>query len=165
MSEPTMPEPLEVPRLRDPIPNLFDKFGGAAALKRVVTDYCTRLLATPSTRRCYGNSPMPQIIEHSFALFALVLGKPVDDFDFAPMRLVFAEHQITQHAYEEMVLVMRHVLLAGGMVSRDASIAINVLDIHCEHVFGIPALRQVRSPFSGVDRRKLPRAPKAPSAS
>ncbi len=144
-------------RLTDPIPNLLDKRGGAASLKPIVTDFCTRVLSTPSTRRCYGDTPMPQVIRHSFALFAMALGKPADGYDFAEMREVFRSNNITQHAYEEIVLMLRHVLLAGGYVSREASIAVNVLDIYCEAVFGIKPMRTVKSTFAGVDRRKLAR--------
>ncbi len=143
--------------LTDPIPNLLDKRGGAASLKPIVTDFCTRVLSTPSTRRCYGDTPVPQVIRHSFALFAMVLGKPADGYDFTEMRQVFQSNNITQHAFEEIVLMLRHVLLAGGYVSREASIAVNVLDIYCEPVFGIKPLRKVKSPFAGVDRRKLSR--------
>lgn len=143
--------------LKDPIPNLLDKYGGAATLKPLVIDFCTRLQASPSTRRCYGDLPVKIVIEHSFALFALALGKPVDGYDFMAMKDVFHDNSLTQHAYEEMVLMMRHVLLNAGYLSRDVSIAVNVLDIYCEAVFGIKALRTVHSPFAGVDRRKVAR--------
>ena len=145
--------------LKDPIPNLFDKYGGADALKPVVTDYCTRVMSSPATRRCYGSTALPQVIEHAFALLSLILGKPVDGYDFGPMKHVFESQQITRHAYEEMLAAMRQALLKGGFVSRDASIAINVLDIYAEPVFGIKPVRKVSSPFSGVDRRKRARPP------
>ncbi len=145
--------------LTDPIPNLLDKNGGTAAIKPVVIDFCTRVLTAPSTRRCYGNSQLPQVIEHSVALFGAVLGDPVEGFDFAPMRATFDAAPMTQHAYEEMVLIMRHVLMAGGFSGRDACIAVNVLDIYSELIFGIKSLRVVTSPYAGVDRRRMARPP------
>lgn len=151
-----------LPTLTDPIPNLLDKNGGVAAIKPIVIDFCSRLLTAPSTRRCYGDTALPQVIEHSVALFAAVLGKPVDGYDFAPMRASFEARQITQHAYEEIVLVMRHVLMAGGFGSRDACIAVNVLDIHSELVFGLKSQRVVTSPYAGVDRRRVARTAISP---
>lgn len=150
--------------LTDPIPNLLDKNGGLEALKPVVVDFCTRLMSTPSTRRCYGTTPLAQVLEHSVAMFALVLGKPVEGFDFGRMRQCFREQQITQHAYEQIVKMMRHVLMAGGYGSRETCIAVNVLDIYCEYVFGIKSMRDVTSPFAGVDRRKMARPPAAQKA-
>lgn len=148
---------LTLPLLTDPIPNLVDKHGGAAAIKPIVIDFCTRLLTNPSTRRCYGERSLPQVIEHSFALFAAVLGKPSSSYDFAPMRAEFDEHLVTQHAYEEIVMMVRQVLLDAGFASRDTCVAINVLDILCPEVFGIRLSRVVVSPFAGVDRRRAPR--------
>ncbi len=148
---------IELPPLVDPIPNLLDKYGGAPALKPVVIDFCTRLLTNPSTRRCYGECSVPQVIEHSFALLAAVLGKPATNFDFLPMRAVFDDCLVTQHAYEEVVMALRQVLLDAGYASRDTCIAVNVLDIYSEGVFGIRISRSVTSPFAGVDRRRVPR--------
>lgn len=164
MSTPAVVGGITLPPLTDPIPNLVDKYGGAAALKPIVIDFCTRVLTNPSTRRCYGERTLPQVIEHSFALFAAVLGKPSASYDFAAMRAVFDECLVTQHAYEEIVMMARQVLLDAGFASRDACIAVNVLDIYCEGVFGIQLSRVVRSPFAGVDRRRVPRMPALPAA-
>lgn len=153
-----------LPALTDPIPNLLDKYGGAAAIKPVVIDFCTRVLTNPATRRCYGGCSVQQVIEHSFALLAAVLGKPAAGFDFSAMRAVFEDSVVSQHAYEEIVMALRQVLLDAGFASRDTCIAVNVLDIHAAAVFGIALPRDVRSPFAGVDRRRVPRAPVAHAA-
>ncbi len=161
MSAPAIVGGIALPPLTDPIPNLLDKYGGAPALKPIVIDYCTRVLTNPSTRRCFGGRDMPQIIEHSFALLAAVLGKPSERFDFRPMRAVFDDSLVSQHAYEEMVMMARQVLLDAGFASRDACIAVNVFDIYSEGVFGVRLSRTVRSPYAGVDRRRTPRAAEA----
>ncbi len=162
MSGMTAPAAPVIPPLTDPIPNLLDKYGGAAALKPIVIDFCTRLLTNPSTRRCYGDGGLPQAIEHGYALLAAALGKPAATYDFSMMRAAFEARQVTQHAYEEIVMIARQVLLDAGFSSRDACIAVNVLDIHSEVVFGIRLSRTVRSPYAGVDRRRIPRGPSLP---
>ncbi len=155
---------IQHPPLNDPIPKLLDKYGGAAGLKPVVIDFCTRVLTNPSTRRCYGDLAIPQVLEHSFAVFAAILGKPPASYDFTVMRKVFDQSFVTQHAYEEMVLMVRQVLLDAGFSSRDSCIAVNVLDIYCESIFGIKLSRVVTSPFAGVDRRRVPRKSSSPAA-
>jgi hypothetical protein len=141
------------------IPNLFEKYGGASALKPTLVEFTKGLLVNPSIRRCLGDLSNEQIVEHNFAMFALVLGKPDVEHDFSIVREVLVRNRITQHAYEEIIRLLRHVLLEAGFVSRDASIAINMLDMHCETIIGISPTRKVTSPFAGVDRRRKDRSP------
>ncbi len=145
------------PQLTDPIPNLFDKYGGMTVLKPVISDFCSRLLSTPSTRRVYGHSSVQDVIEHSVALFMLALGKPSENFSFVPMRHTFDSYKMTRHAYEGIVQMLRHVMLSAQFSSRDVCIAVNVLDIYSEDVFGMPSVRNVTTPFAGVDRRRVAR--------
>ena len=139
------------------IPNLFDKYGGASALKPALVEFTQGLLVSPSIRRCLEGLNNEQLVAHNFAMFAFVLGKPEVDHDFSTVSTVMVKNHITQHAYEEIVRLLRHVLLGAGFVSRDASIAINMLDMHAESLFGISASRRVTSPFAGVDRRRKDR--------
>lgn len=141
------------------IPNLFDKYGGAPALKPTLVEFTRGLLANPSTRRCLAGLSNEQVVEHNFAMFAFVLGKSDLDYDFSAVTAVMVKNRITRHAYEEIVRLLRHVLLQAGFVSREASIAINMLDMHAETLFGISASRTVTSPFAGVDRRRKDRTP------
>ncbi len=142
-----------------PIPNLFDKYGGASGLKRALLKFTEGLLVNPSIRRCLEGLSNEQIIEHNLAMFALILGKPEVDYDFSTVSTTMARNKMTLHAYEEAVRLLRHVLLDAGFVSRDASIAINMLDMHAESLVGISASRKVTSPFAGVDRRRRDRPP------
>ena len=141
------------------IPNLFDKYGGAPALKPALVEFTQSLLVSPGIRRCLAGLSNEQIVEHNFAMFALILGRPGIDYDFSTVSGALVRNHITQHTYEEIVRLLRHVLLEAGFVSRDASIAINMLDMHCEAIFGVSANRKVTSPFAGVDRRRKDRSP------
>lgn len=145
--------------LTDPIPNLFDKYGGAPALKPIVLDFCSRLLAQPTLHRYFGALQNIEIAEYSFALFALVLGKPVANYDFFRVQQTLQSHHITLHAYEQIVRLVRQVLLEADLLSRDVTIAINVLDIFSAEVIGIQSGKSIKSPFAGVDRRRVPRSP------
>ena len=51
------------------IPNLFEKYGGASALKPTLVEFTKGLLVNPSIRRCLGDLSNEQIVEHNFAMF------------------------------------------------------------------------------------------------
>ena len=139
------------------IPNLFDKYGGTPGLKQALVKFTEGLLVNPSIRRCLEGLSNEQIIEHSLAMFALILGKPEVDYDFSTVSTAMVRNHMTQHTYEEIVRLLRHVLLDAGFVSRDASIAVNMLDMHAASLVGISASKKVTSPFAGVDRRRRDR--------
>ena len=143
------------------IPNLFDKYGGAQGLKGPLKDFTQRMLVNPSVRRCFEGISNEQIIEYNLALFSFVLGHPEVSYDFSPIREILVKNRVTHHTYEEIIRLLRHVMLDAGFVSRDASIAINMLDMHCEAIVGIQPVRKVSSPFAGVDRRRMDRAPRS----
>lgn len=143
------------------IPNLFEKYGGAPALKPALVEFTQCLLVNPSIRRCLEGLSNQQLVEHNVAMLAFILGQPDVDYDFSSVRSVIIKNRITQHTYEEIVRLLRHVLLGAGFVSRDASIAINMLDMHSETLIGISTSRKITSPFAGVDRRRKDRPPSA----
>ena len=68
------------------IPNLFDKYGGAAALKPALTEFTRGLLVNPSTRRCFDGMSNEELVEHNLALFAFLLGKPDFMYDFSALK-------------------------------------------------------------------------------
>ena len=98
-------------------------------------------------------------IEYNCALIAFLLGHPIVNYDFSLVRDILVQNRITLDTYEEKIRLLRQVLLEAGVVSRDISIAINVLDMHSEAIVGVKILRSVKSPFSGVDRRGRDRTP------
>ena len=106
-----------------------------------------------------GVSASEQIIEYICALIAFVLGHQGVNYDFSLVRDTLVKNHVALDTYEEIIRLLRQVLLEAGVVSRDISIAINVLDMHSEAIVGVKILRSVKSPFSGVDRRGRDRTP------
>ncbi len=137
-----------------PIPNMLEKHGGLMKLKPAILDFTQRQLVVPSIRRCYKGLSSEQIIEYNCAMLAFILGQPVVNYNFSLVRDTLIDNDVTLHAYEEIVRLLRHVLLDAGLESRDISIAINVLDIHSDAIVGVRISRPINSPFSGVDRRR-----------
>ncbi len=143
--------------MADPIPNLFEKYGGPPLLTSVVKEITTRMLTTPSLRRFFEGMSTHEVLECNVALVALALGHTTSTFSPNLPKLSYAGLNLTLQAYEEVIGILRHSLLANGFESRDATVAINVLDMHAKSLLNVPITRHVNSPFSGVDRRRTPR--------
>lgn len=148
--------------MADPIPDLYQKYGGSPLLTLVVKDITTSMLANVSLRRFFEGLPTQQVLALNIELVALALGHTTSKYNPELPQLAYASRKLTLQAYEEMIGILRRSLLTNGFQSRDATIAINVLDMHAKPLLGVPLSRHVRSPFAGVDRRRFPREPDAP---
>jgi hypothetical protein len=98
-----------------------------------------------------------EVLACNVALVALALGHTTSTFSPNLPKLSYAGLNLTLQAYEEVIGILRHSLLVNGFESRDATVAINVLDMHAKSLLNVPITRHVTSPFSGVDRRRNPR--------
>lgn len=146
--------------MTDPIPNLYDKYGGTTAVIKVVQEFSTSLLTHPSVRHYFDSMPTTRVAALNLELVAFALGKPATNYSATQQRPGYASLKLSLHAYEEIISILRSTLLNRGFQSRDAVIAINVLDMHAESLLDVRIGRKVTSPFAGVDRRRLPRDPK-----
>ena len=144
-------------KLNYPIPDMLEKYGGLQKLKQSISALTERQLLVPSIRRCFAGLSGEQIIEYNCALIAIVLGHQGVSYDFSLVRDTLVKNNVTLDTYEEFIRLLRQVLLETGVFSRDISIAINVLDMHSEAIVGVRILRSVKSPFSGIDRRRRDR--------
>lgn len=143
--------------MANPIPNLYEKYGGSPILTQVVKEITTRMLTTAALRRSFEGMSTQQVLTLNVELAALALGHTTSTYNPELPKLGYASLNLTLQVYEEIIGILRHSLLANGFQSRDATIAINVLDMHAPSLLNVALPRQVRSPFSGVDRRRLPR--------
>lgn len=143
--------------MANPIPNLYRKYGGSPLLTNVVKEITTRILTTAALRRFFEGMSTQQVLALNVELAALALGHTTSTYSPELPKLSYAGRNLTLQAYEEIIGILRHSLLANGFESRDATIAINVLDMHATSLLNVPMTRHVTSPFSGVDRRRLPR--------
>ena len=143
--------------MADPIPNLYDKYGGSPLLTQVVKEITTVMLTKAALRRLFEGMSTHEILKLNVELTALALGNTTSKHDPQLPKLAYAKLNITLQTYEEIISIIRHSLLAHGFESRDATIAINVIDMHAKSLLNVPVTRHVTSPFSGVDRRRLQR--------
>lgn len=148
--------------MADPIPNLYEKYGGSSVLTHVVKEITTGMLTNPSIRRFLEGMSTHQVLSFNVELAALALGHTTSTYNPELPKLGYATLNLTLQAYEEMIGIIRHSLLTHGFQSRDATIAINVLDMHAKSLLNVPMTRRVTSPFSGVDRRRHARVASSP---
>ena len=145
--------------MADPIPNLYEKYGGSPLLTKVVKEITTLMLTKASLRRMFKSKSTHEVLTLNVELIALALGHTTSKHNPELPMLGYAALNLTLQSYEEVIGMIRHSLLANGLQSRDATIAINVIDMHAKTHLNVPITRRVTSPFSGVDRRRTARKP------
>jgi hypothetical protein len=145
--------------LADPIPNLYEKYGGSPLLTKVVREITTVMLTKASLRRIFEGKSTHEVLTLNVELIALALGHTTSKHNPELPMLGYAALNLSLQSYEEVIGMIRHSLLANGLQSRDATIAINVIDLHAKTHLNVPITRHVTSPFSGVDRRRTARKP------
>ena len=143
--------------MADLIPDLYKKYGGSSLLAKVVKEITTVMLTKPALRRLFDGKSTHDILKLNVELIGLALGHTTSKHDPELPKLGYAAHNVSLQTYEEIIGIIRHSLLAHGFQSRDATIAINVIDMHAKSLLNVPITRHVSSPFSGVDRRRFPR--------
>lgn len=143
--------------MADPIPNLYEKYGGSALLTKVVKEITTVMLTKAALRRLFEGMSTHEVLALNVELTALALGHTTSKHSPELPKLAYASLNLSLQTYEEVIAIIRHSLLAHGLQSRDATIAINVIDMHAKSLLNVPITRHVTSPFSGVDRRRFPR--------
>lgn len=108
--------------------NLFDKYGGVPTVRRIVKDFYERVFARPTLRRYFDGVDRTRLVEHQAELVAYAMGKPTADFN--PQRLSVAHHGrgITLSAYEDVVNILRQVLLDANVEGRDIAEILHRMD-------------------------------------
>ncbi len=91
--------------------SLFDKYGGVPMATKMVSKLTERWLANPILRRYLEGMSKEALLRHQIAVVAYIMGKPVTPYDTAAMRAAHQPLNISAHAYEEMVTLLRQVLL------------------------------------------------------
>jgi len=117
------------------------------------------MLTKASLRRIFEGKSTHEVLTLNVELIALALGHTTSKHNPELPMLGYAALNLSLQSYEEVIGMIRHSLLANGLQSRDATIAINVIDMHAKTHLNVPITRHVTSPFSGVDRRRTARKP------
>ena len=121
---------------------------------KVVGKLTERWLANPVLRRYLEGMSKEALLRHQIAVVAYVMGKPVAPYDTAAMRAAHQPLNITAHAYEEMVSLLRQVLLEMNFQAADMAAIVATLDRQRHHLVAGASPAPL---YEGLDRRKQKR--------
>lgn len=110
--------------------SLFDKYGGIPTLQRLVRDFHQRMAGRSSLMRYFEGQDTRRMAEHQVELMAYALGKPAKIYNFEQLAVAHHNLGISLSAYEEMIRILRQVLLDGQIEGADINTIINTLDQH-----------------------------------
>lgn len=109
--------------------NLFDKYGGVTTVRRIVKDFYERVVAKPTLRRYFDSFDATRLVQHQAELVAYAMGKPAPDFSPQRLKDTHHGHGITLSAYEEVINILRQVLLDANVEGRDIAAIIHRMDL------------------------------------
>lgn len=133
---------------------LFDKYGGVPMATEMVRKLTERWLANSVLRHYFSGMTKEALFRHQIAVVAYVMGKPVAAYDTAAMRAAHQPLNITASAYEEIVKLLRQVLLEMKIDGADISTILATLDRQHHHLVAGASAEPL---YKGIDRRQRPR--------
>jgi hemoglobin len=110
------------------LPTLFDKYGGVPVVRKLVRRFHERFAASPALRRYFENVDTEKFIQHHAELIAYTLGRPTANFDPHKMAQQHHPHDISASSFEQVINILRQVLLDANFEGRDIAQIIHRLD-------------------------------------
>ena len=114
--------------MSQPSATLFDKYGGVPAVRSLVRHFHQRFAASPTLRRYFENVSTEKFIQHHAELIAYALGKPAASFDPNKMADQHHPHGISASSFEQVVNILRQVLLDAEFEGKDIAQIIYRMD-------------------------------------
>lgn len=133
--------------MHDTPPTLFDKYGGVPAVRELVRRFHERFLAKPTLRRYFEHVDGQKLIEHHASMIAYAFGKPMVGFDPQQMAVQHHPHRITLSAFEQVINILRQVMLEANIEGRDIAHALHRMDSQRHRIVSdAPPLSNVYDP-------------------
>jgi len=128
-------------------PTLFDKYGGVPAVRALVRQFHERFAASPTLRRYFENVDTEKFIQHHAELIAYTLGRPAPSFDPHKMSEQHHPRDISASSFEQVVGILRQVLLDANIEGRDIAQILHRLDQQRHRIVrDVPPLHDVYHP-------------------
>ena len=100
--------------------NLFDRCGGFAVVRRIVTLFYDKVLESPLVARHFAGVDMPRLIDHQTKFLASLMGGPASISDDA-LRRAHARLGITMEEFREVGELLRESLEEFGLHPADVA--------------------------------------------
>lgn len=105
---------------------LYDKYGGFAAISQIVHTFYDKVLASPTLDPYFARVDMPALIEHQTRFLCKVLGGP-DNYAGRAMRAAHQRHAITPEAFAEVAGLLKESLEEAHVEPRDVETILSVV--------------------------------------
>lgn len=97
---------------------VFERVGGFAAVRKIVSAFYDRVLDSPLGERHFADVSMPRLIDHQTQFISALLGGPVRISDETLLR-AHAKLRITSAEFEEVATLLRLTLEDAGLDKED----------------------------------------------
>lgn len=98
---------------------LYEKYGGNAAVSRMVADFYREVLARPHLKAYFAGVPLPQLIQHQVRFLSHVLGQTPSAYSGRTMGAAHGKLQITAQHFAEVGQILSDTLQKAGMQADD----------------------------------------------
>lgn len=100
--------------------SLFERYGGFASVRRIVSAFYRRMLDAPALGRHFANVDMPALIDHQTKFIAMVTGGPAKVPDEA-LRRAHAHLGISAAEFAETARLLQETLEEFDVAPADVS--------------------------------------------
>jgi hemoglobin len=105
---------------------IFERYGGFAAVRRVVSDFYDRVLDSPVINHHFEDVDMRRLLDHQSRFIASVTGGPASYTD-EHLRRVHARLDITAEEFREMITLLSETLEDFDFARPDIDVVVQEL--------------------------------------
>jgi hemoglobin len=117
---------------------LYDKYGGFAAVSQVVHSFYDKVLASPVLDRYFANVEMGPLIDHQTQFLCKVLGGP-DNFHGRALRAAHRGLNISPEAFAEVARLLAQSLEEASIEPADVATILGVVASVRDDIVTAPA--------------------------
>jgi hemoglobin len=97
---------------------MFERYGGFAQVRRIVSSFYDKVLASPSLERYFADTDMRSLIDHQSQFIAQLMGGPVH-YTSEALERAHAKLGIDKQAYDEVTSLLLETLEDFGIETDD----------------------------------------------
>lgn len=97
---------------------LFDKYGGFAAISKLVMAFYDRILDSDQVGGYFEDIDMKRLIDHQTKFIASIMGGPAS-FSDDMLKRVHARYEVSREDFDEVARLLRETLLEFGVEHDD----------------------------------------------
>ena len=99
--------------------NLFEKYGGAPTISKIVTNFYGKILSRPHLKAYFAGVPLPNLIQHQVRFMSQVMGQTPSAYNGRAMDIAHQRLNITAAHFGEVAQILETCLNEGGMAAED----------------------------------------------